>query len=280
MTIAFHDRPFIGSDTDHPSACGTSVAPVAARSQCRHATQIFRDGRAIFGCVYAVLCILGILIPAKVWGVERADACMAVGLDVSGSINSDELRLQFDGLAAALVDRRFLHAIETGRHGLIAVAVYTWADSHDGVQIIVPWLGLQGDKDARVIAGILTGQSVDRAVRSTSLTVALQAGASLLQGCPWFADRQLLNIAGDGFTNVGPAPLRARDAAIDRGIVINGLVVTDDPYTVEHYQDQVVGPPYIGFLVTVADYGDFARAMLSKFMLEISLLNGMPNGIR
>ena len=235
-----------------------------------------RASRVVFGCVYAALCILLLLIPAKVWGVERADACMAVGLDVSGSIDNRELRLQYDGLAAALADRRFLRAVEMGRHGLIAVAVYTWADSHDSVQVVVPWMGVQTDKDARTIAEILTNRRADRAVHSTSLTVALQAGTELLQGCPWFADRQLLNIAGDGHTNIGPAPLRARKAAIDRGIIINGLVVGEDSYAVEHYTSQVVGPANIGFLVTVGDYQDFAQAMLNKFMLEISWLEDVP----
>ncbi len=228
------------------------------------------DGRIVFGCVYVALCLLAILIPVKVWGAERADACMAVGLDVSGSIHNEELRLQYDGLAAALIDQRFIRAIETGRHGLIAVSVYTWADSHDSVEIIVPWIGVTSGKDAQAIAEQLQTREVKHMVRSTSLLVALQAGTELLQGCPWFADRQLLNIAGDGYTNIGPSPLAARNAALDRGIVINGLVVGEDPTTIEHYDTEVIGPTNVGFFVTVSDYEAFARAMLNKFLLEIS----------
>ena len=228
------------------------------------------DGRIVFGCVYVALCLLAILIPVKVWGAERADACMAVGLDVSGSIHNEELRLQYDGLAAALVDQRFIRAIETGRHGLIAVSVYTWADSHDSVEIIVPWIGVTSRKEAEAVAAVLQTREVKHMVRSTSLLVAVQAGTELLQGCPWFADRQLLNIAGDGYTNIGPSPLQARNAAIDRGIVINGLVVGEDPTTIKHYDTEVIGPTNVGFFVTVADYQAFARAMLNKFLLEIS----------
>ncbi len=228
------------------------------------------DGRIVFGCVYIALCLLAILIPVKVWGAERADACMAVGLDVSGSIHNEELRLQYDGLAAALIDQRFIRAVETGRHGMIAVTVYTWADSHDSVEVIVPWMGVTSFKDAQAIAEVLQNREVKHMVRSTSLMVAVQAGTQLLQSCPWFADRQLLNIAGDGYTNIGPSPLTARNAAIDRGIVINGLVVGEDPTTIEHYDSEVIGPTNVGFFVTVADYQAFARAMLNKFLLEIS----------
>ena len=261
-----------GSDPGRPETRGTPLAPRQARPLLGRALGGVRDGRFVFGLVYALLALLTILIPAKVWGQERADACMAVGLDTSGSINNRELRLQYDGLATALLDRKFLQAIETGRHGLIAVAVYTWADSHDTVDVIVPWVGVQTDKHAEAIAEALGNQRVDRAIRSTSLTVALQAGTELLRNCPWFADRQLLNIAGDGITNVGPGPLPARDAAIDRGIIINGLVVGGETDAIQHYSRKVVGPPRIGFLVTVGDYTDFATAMLSKFMLEISAL--------
>ncbi len=256
-------RPKSRSAPALPDTLGRVIDPIARR---------LHDGRAVFGFVYALLALLTILIPAKVWGQERADACMAVGLDISGSINNRELKLQYDGLAAALQDRRFLHAIETGRHGLIAVTVYTWADSHDTVEVIVPWVGVQTDKQAQAIAETLGGQNADRFIRSTSLTVALQAGTELLRRCPWFADRQLLNIAGDGRTNVGPGPVPARDAAFDRGIVVNGLVVGGEIDAINHYSNKVVGPPQIGFLVTIGDYSDFASAMLSKFMMEISAL--------
>ena len=249
-----------------------STLPAPLNRAVSGAVGRLRDGRAVFGFVYLLLALLTILIPAKVWGQERADACMAVGLDISGSINNRELRLQYDGLAAALLDRRFLQAIETGRHGLIAVSVYTWSDSHDAVEVIVPWSGVQTDKHAEAIAETLGNQQVNRMIRSTSLTVALQAGTELLRRCPWFADRQLLNIAGDGMTNTGPGPQPARDAALDRGIVVNGLVVGGESDTIRHYNSKVIGPPRIGFLVTVGDYADFANAMLSKFMLEISAL--------
>ena len=243
-----------------------------AKPKFRLAAEALRYGRAVFGCVYAILCMLGILIPTKVWGIERADACMAVGLDASGSIDAEELRLQFDGLATALTDQRFMRTVELGRHGMIAVAVYSWSDNLQSVQVIAPWTGIKTPKDADAVAEILFNHEARRVIRNTSLSVAVQAGTRILQTCPWFADRQLLNIAGDGRTNVGPGPSPARDAANDIGIVINGLVVGGDPQTIAHYDSEVVGPPHIGFFVTVADYQEFARAMLNKFMLEISWL--------
>lgn len=214
--------------------------------------------------------VAGLAIPSAAAAQDRADVCMAVGLDASGSISAEEMRLQVDGMAAALLDARFGRAIRAGPRGLIAITVYTWADSHDGVEIVVPWAGLESAKDAEAVAAFLRGRFSGQGERSTSLTVALKAGAELLAGCPWFADRQLLNVAGDGWTNAGPGPAAARDHAIDRGIVINGLVVGNNRTTVQHYRGQVIGPPNIGFLVEVGSYRDFAQAMINKLLLELA----------
>lgn len=212
------------------------------------------------------------LVTASVAGQERADVCIAVGLDVSGSISADEMRLQFDGLAAALVDARFARAIHAGPHGLIAISVYTWSASLDGVEIVLPWTGMRSGKDAQAVATIMREvRGGVPLVRSTSLTVALEAGTRILAQCPWFADRQLLNIAGDGPTNIGIAPTEARNSAIEGGIVINGLVVGDEAATEDHYRRDVIGPPNIGFLVQVADYSDFAQAMINKLLLELAI---------
>ena len=220
-------------------------------------------------CISAVVLGLAAALPAS--AQDRADVCMAVGLDVSGSIDFDEMRLQFDGLAAALADARFARAIQAGPRRLIAMTVYTWSGSLERVAVLVPWVGMRSGKDAQAVAALMrTAESGFRLARSTSLTVAVEAGTAILGECPWFADRQLLNVAGDGATNTGPGPAPARDRATDRGIVINALVVGDNRETVEHYRREVVGPPGIGFLVEVGDYADFAQAMINKLLLELA----------
>ena len=204
--------------------------------------------------------------------LERADICMAIGLDVSGSMEPEEMRLQFDGLARALNHPRLLRAVQAGRHGVTAVSVYTWSANRD-VQVVVPWTGISGPKDTEQIAAQLFALPARVGDGNTSLTLAIQTGVVLLETCPWYADRQLVNIAGDGVTNVFPGPIAARDAANDRGIVINGLVIASEEFAaLNHYRTEVVGPQGVGFVVLIDDFRGFSAGMLRKLLLEIAMV--------
>ena len=221
-------------------------------------------------CAAVLLVLVGALLPDPAQSLERADACMAIGLDVSGSISSDEMQLQFRGLARALNHPRFIRAVSSGRHGLTAVTVFTWTSGRD-VRVVVPWSGIGSAKDADHVAASLFALPVGEGEGNTSLEVAVRTGTRLLTSCPWYAERQLLNIAGDGVTNVYPGPDEARDDANAVGIVINGLVIDSEEFAaLAHYENSVVGPPGIGFVVTIRDYRDFHRGMLRKLLLEMA----------
>lgn len=212
-------------------------------------------------------------IPAPTNALERADICMAIGLDVSGSMEPREMRLQFDGLARALNHPRLVRAVQSGRHGVTAVSVFTWSANRE-VDVVVPWTGISGPKDTEGIAARLFALPARDGHGNTSLTLAIQTGVALLNTCPWYAERQLLNIAGDGVTNNYPGPAAARDAANDRGIVINGLVIASEEFAaLNHYRTEVVGPEGVGFVVLIDDFRGFADGMLRKLLLEIAMLS-------
>ena len=206
------------------------------------------------------------------WGDEgeRADICMAVGLDASGSIAPAEMRLQLDGLATTLTHPEFLRAVRGGPHGMMAIAVYAWSEAPELARVVVPWTPIHGEVGAVTAAAMLHATAGLSGSGSTGLAPAVADGAALLASCPWFADRQILNVVGDGITNIGPAPTGARDAALGLGMIINGLVVGGDPAVKAHFQEQVIGPQGVGFVEQAADYDEFAAAMLRKFVTEVA----------
>ncbi len=195
---------------------------------------------------------------------------MAIGLDASGSIAPAEMRLQLDGLATTLTHPEFLRAVRGGPHGTLAIAVYAWSEAPELARVVVPWTPVRGEAGAAQVAAKLRTTAGLSGSGSTGLAPAVADGAALLAGCPWFADRQILNVVGDGITNAGPAPSGARDAALGRGVIINALVVGGDPAVRAHFQDQVVGPQGVGFVEQAADYDEFAAAMLRKFVTEVA----------
>ena len=237
-----------------------------SRTSVRHTSRLAAAWAALFFVSAAAL-------PSPADALERADICMAIGLDVSGSMEPEEMRLQFDGLARALNHPRLLRAVQSGLHGITAVSVFTWSANREA-DVVVPWTGISSSKDTEGIAARLFGLPARNGHGNTSLTLAIQTGVALLETCPWYAERQLLNIAGDGVTNNYPGPMAARDAANDRGIVINGLVIASEEFAaLNHYRTEVVGPRGVGFVVLIDDFRGFSDGMLRKLLLEIAMVS-------
>ena len=78
-----------------------------------------------------------------------------LAIDVSGSIDPDEARLQREGYVDAFRNPRVIQAIKSGPFGRIAVAYYEWAGfGHH--RIIVPWTLVDSEKAALALADALT----------------------------------------------------------------------------------------------------------------------------
>jgi hypothetical protein len=81
----------------------------------------------------------------------RTDANLITALDVSDFMMRHEERLEFEGLARAIVHPAVLDAIAGGRHGRIGFAVFTWS-SGAHFEVLVPWTLIASLDDARRIA--------------------------------------------------------------------------------------------------------------------------------
>jgi hypothetical protein len=89
----------------------------------------------------------------------------------------------------------------------------------------------------------------------------------------------VIDISGDGYNNRGRPVEWARDEAVAAGITINGLPIVNDrpnrwggrpPIDLDrYYERQVIGGPG-AFIVVAEDYVAFAKAILSKLLLEIA----------
>jgi hypothetical protein len=89
--------------------------------------------------------------------------------------------------------------------------------------------------------------------------------------------RKVIDVSGDGRTNQGSSPNRARDLAVAAGITINGLAILNEDVLVDlHYEANVIGGTG-AFVMRADDYQDFADAILEKLVKEIS---GVPIAAR
>jgi hypothetical protein len=100
----------------------------------------------------------------------------------------------------------------------------------------------------------------------------------MLSSLPAEARRKVVDVAGDGRANDGPAPGPIRDRLADAGVTINGLcVLHDEPDLVESYTREVIGGPG-AFALQCQDFEGFAEAMRQKLQKEIAVLPARAPG--
>ena len=218
-------------------------------------------------------------------GPEPVDLELVLAVDVSSSISPEEMDLQFRGYAAAFRAADVARRIGAGPIGATACTLFVWSDP-DHQHVLVPWTRIGGTADARAFAA-----AIDAAPRATGLYTSISGAidfASGLFGRAGFeGTRRIVDISGDGADNAarpGRTLAQARDDALDRGIVLNGLAILDPgpppsssgarptrqraPLD-EYYRDAVIGGPGC-FLVVAEGFEAFGPAVRRKLTREIA----------
>jgi len=204
------------------------------------------------------------------------DVELILAVDVSYSMDMDELAIQREGYAQAIVSKEFLQALKSGPNGKIAVTYFEWAASSDQ-KIIIPWRVIDGPETADAVANEIMKTPIRRASR-TSISGAINFAMPLFDENPYRGLRRVIDISGDGPNNNGGPVVVARDAAIEKGIVINGLpiMVKEPSYSTMdidnldfYYEDCVIGGPG-AFVVTIKDREKFKEAIRTKLLLEVA----------
>jgi len=204
------------------------------------------------------------------------DLELILAVDVSYSMDMDELAIQREGYAQAIVSKEFLQALKTGPNGKIAVTYFEWAASTDQ-KIIIPWRLIDGPETADAVAAEIMKTPIRRASR-TSISGAIYFAMPLFDENPHRGLRRVIDISGDGPNNNGAPVLTARDTALEKGIVINGLpiMVKEPSYSTMdidnldlYYEECVIGGPG-SFVVAIKDRIDFKEAIRTKLLLEVA----------
>jgi hypothetical protein len=209
-------------------------------------------------------------------GLPSVDVELIIAVDVSYSMDIDELLLQREGYAQALVSNEFLQALKTGPKRRLAVSYFEWASSDDQ-RIIVPWTLIDGPESADAVAAEIMQTPVRRGSR-TSISGAIHFAIPLFDKDGYRGQRRVIDISGDGANNEGSPVAEARDAALKRGIAINGLPIMVKGITVSmmdiddldlYYEDCVTGGPG-SFVLAIKNREEFKQAIRTKLTLEVA----------
>ena len=209
---------------------------------------------------------------------------LALGLDISGSVDGREYRLQTGGLAGALTAPPVVEAILAMPGAPVEIAVYEWAGP-ESQRLLLGWTRLETAGDVAAAAEALRGlPRVPTRRPSTAIGAAMLYGAALL--APRACWARAIDLSGDGKSNTGPAPAPLRRDARMAGITVNALVIgADDRGTADRRQGEIaelssyfrtqiiMGPG--AFVETALGFEDYERAMTRKLLRE---LEGMAVG--
>jgi hypothetical protein len=209
-------------------------------------------------------------------GAAVVDLELIIAVDVSYSMDLDELAVQREGYAQAIVSKEFLQALKNGPNSKIAVTYFEWSASSDQ-KIVIPWRVIDGPETADAVASEIMKTPVRRGSR-TSISGAITFAMPLFEENPYRGLRRVIDISGDGPNNNGAPITGARDAALEKGIVINGLpiMVKEPSYATMdidnldlYYEDCVIGGPG-SFVVSIKDRDTFKEAIRTKLILEVA----------
>ena len=232
------------------------------------------------GLLAASLLALGLLhtAPAEAGGSGKlaVDVELVLAVDVSYSMDADELALQREGYASAITSREFLDALRLGPNGRIAVEYVEWAGENEQ-KIVVEWRIIDGPESAKAFSEAVRAAPIRRIYR-TSISGALLFAADQFDLNGFRGLRKVIDVSGDGVNNQGPPVALARDSVVKRGITVNGLPLLmkrsassalDIPELDVYYEDCVIGGPG-AFVIPVETMAEFSRAIRTKLVLEVA----------
>jgi hypothetical protein len=244
-----------------------ATAPWQAISAAMERVPIRR--RAVLGATAALAPGLAAAQAAPV-----LDLLLVLAMDASGSIDADEFRLQREGLAESVTHPAILAAIASKPNGAIGIALVEWG-SPGGAVTAVDWMAVRDAPSARALAEAILAAPRTRQSYN-AIGDAIAHSTALIAAAPFRSDDLVIDVAGDGpdMRSFLPAP-EARDAAVARGITVNGLAIKVAPVTRfgeplhRHYEREVIGGPG-AFVIVAETRADFARALRAKLIREIA----------
>lgn len=207
------------------------------------------------------------------------DLQLILAVDVSASMDLDELRVQREGYVAAISDPQIGTAIKSGFRGRIALAYVEWAGPAYQV-VTMPWRVIDGAEAARRFADELAAKPILRET-NTSISALLLRAATLFDDGAFRGGRRVIDVSGDGPNTTGALVAAVRDRVVSRGIVVNGLPLllhpapgnlADATDLVAYYEDCVTGGPG-AFVLPVREMSNIAAGIRRKLILEIA---GLP----
>lgn len=194
---------------------------------------------------------------------RACDLALMLAVDVSGSVDKQEFRIQMDGLALALRDGIVADALIEQQ---AQVSVVQWTGASRQRQTI-PWTAISNYQDVLRLADAI--ESDPRIWRNYSTAI----GEALMVSRDAFAPvascaRKVIDLSGDGVSNEGVEPATLRTSLVSKDIIVNAIAIeTDDTDLTAYFFENVIAGPG-AFVATANGFADYPEQIKRKLQRE------------
>lgn len=218
--------------------------------------------------------VIAALTGAPVGGIA-CDLALVLAVDVSGSVDADEYRIQMDGLAEGLRDGVVSEALVRGK-AQVMLMQWSGATRQD---VSIPWVEVSDFSTAEDLADRI--EHVERPWRnySTAIGEALQFALMQFEVVPDCA-RRVIDLSGDGTSNEGLLPQDLRPAMVRAGVTVNALAIeqSDADLTGYFYENVIHGDG--AFVATAASFADYPSRIRMKLLREVARQTAGMRGLQ
>ena len=196
-------------------------------------------------------------------GASACQLALALAVDVSGSVDPSEFRIQMDGLAAALRDGIVAEAlIEQQAH----VTLIQWTGASRQRQTI-EWRAMTSYADVLALAEAVENDPRIWRNYSTAIGEAVQVSRESFDQVPQ-CTRRVIDVSGDGQSNEGIDPSTQRKALSQANITVNALAIEtgSEDLTAYFYENLIWGDG--AFVFTADGFEDYPRQIKRKLQRE------------
>jgi hypothetical protein len=227
------------------------------------------------------VCALALtLLPFQ--AVAACRLALVIGLDISGSVDEAEYRLQLDGLASALLNPEVQKAFLAIPGAPVRLSVFEWAGLGSQSEVI-GWTQIDAPRDLEGVAAQLRIKQQGPRELQTAIGQAMFYGAQSLSGqseC-W---RLTLDLSGDGESNIGARPRDVRMQPLLAEVTINALVIGQNAARYLNYSQSEIKQLTVyfesevirgqdAFVEAAVGFEDFEEAMARKLLKELETIS-------
>ena len=196
---------------------------------------------------------------------RACDLALALAVDVSGSVDSQEYRIQMDGLAEGLRDPIVSEALVRGKAQLMLLQ---WSGT-SRQQITLPWTKIDSFEAIDRFADQITANPRVWRNYSTAIGEALMATMDAFDSVD-HCTRHLIDLSGDGLSNEGVEPRHLHGALRDRGITVNAIAIeeSEPDLTAYFFENVIMGEG--AFVVSASGFDDYPARIRKKLLREVT----------